>query len=273
MSEQVWALGYLQNKPYVLMFIFSLLMIQVVQIFCGIRISIEWKNMSLCFSFYLTVWHVSGAVSWQVQVSIASIRIHLVYSWICLVLLCPLQTPWVYIMRYKVMLIINEVIKDSFHVRIWTALPRFFSSLMLSYNCIWTWSDNVDEWKSSFFFFIPGVIAASRPKLQTFWAYAKVELRPPAPSEIPQIKREIQNLLVAAKQQRWKQLTVQVRFLLLMKIFSYIKFCWHITWLASRPSLKFLFSFIGLFWLHSDSCEASRFHISEGSNWKHNFRR
>ncbi|CAG0887021.1 unnamed protein product, partial [Darwinula stevensoni] len=58
-----------------------------------------------------------------------------------------------------------------------------------------------------------GVIAATRPKLQTFWKYAKVELRPPSPSEIPQIKREIQNLLVAAKERRWKQLTVQEAWL------------------------------------------------------------
>jgi F-type H+-transporting ATPase subunit g len=50
---------------------------------------------------------------------------------------------------------------------------------------------------------------ASVSQLQLFWKFAKVELRPPAPSEAEQIKKGFINLLTATKQQKWRALTVK----------------------------------------------------------------
>lgn len=50
----------------------------------------------------------------------------------------------------------------------------------------------------------------SRPKLRTFWKYAKVELKPPSPSEWPEIRQGFQNLATAAKNGSWKHMEVRV---------------------------------------------------------------
>jgi len=42
-----------------------------------------------------------------------------------------------------------------------------------------------------------------------FWKYAKVEMRPPAPSEFGQVVQGFTNLLKAAKTQRWRAVTVK----------------------------------------------------------------
>ena len=56
----------------------------------------------------------------------------------------------------------------------------------------------------------PATQDAGIPKLQTFWKYAKVELRPPHPRELPEIRRGFGNLITAFKTQKWRQLTVKV---------------------------------------------------------------
>jgi F-type H+-transporting ATPase subunit g len=45
--------------------------------------------------------------------------------------------------------------------------------------------------------------------MQTFWKYAKVELRPPSPSELSQVGKGFTNLLSAAKSQKWRTFTVK----------------------------------------------------------------
>ncbi|XP_064594879.1 ATP synthase subunit g, mitochondrial-like isoform X1 [Liolophura sinensis] len=58
-----------------------------------------------------------------------------------------------------------------------------------------------------------GAVAFSRPKLQTFWKYARVEMKPPTLSDLPQIQQGIQNLAVAVRSGKWKQLTVKEAWL------------------------------------------------------------
>ena len=54
---------------------------------------------------------------------------------------------------------------------------------------------------------------ASKPKLKTFVRYARVELIPPNPTEIPQIIGGFKGLVVAAKNGHWKRLTVREAWL------------------------------------------------------------
>lgn len=46
------------------------------------------------------------------------------------------------------------------------------------------------------------------PKLAKFWRYARVELKPPMPGEIPQIGADFRKLMQAAKKQHWRDLTI-----------------------------------------------------------------
>jgi hypothetical protein len=55
-----------------------------------------------------------------------------------------------------------------------------------------------------------GAVDSSKPCLNTAWRYAKVELRPPSLSELPQIQKTFSDLIVAGKTQKWKNLTVKV---------------------------------------------------------------
>lgn len=50
------------------------------------------------------------------------------------------------------------------------------------------------------------------PKLNTFWYYARVELTPPKPTDIPEIKNGIQKLISGYKRKAWKQTPVKVSF-------------------------------------------------------------
>ncbi|GAB6028411.1 hypothetical protein CHUAL_002572 [Chamberlinius hualienensis] len=50
---------------------------------------------------------------------------------------------------------------------------------------------------------------ASKPKLQVFIKYAKVELTPPKLSDLPQIRHGISDLVSAAKTGRWRKLTMK----------------------------------------------------------------
>lgn len=50
---------------------------------------------------------------------------------------------------------------------------------------------------------------AAKPKLATFVKYAKVELIPPNPAEIPEIARGFRNLVRGTRSGAWRQLTMK----------------------------------------------------------------
>ena len=60
------------------------------------------------------------------------------------------------------------------------------------------------------YIFILVIIREGTPKLQKFWYYAKVELVPPKPKDIPRIKEDIRKLVDGYKKGNWKNLTVKV---------------------------------------------------------------
>lgn len=51
------------------------------------------------------------------------------------------------------------------------------------------------------------------PKLKVFQAYARVELVPPSPSELPAVKKSISHLINAAKNGHYKELTMREAWL------------------------------------------------------------
>ena len=53
-----------------------------------------------------------------------------------------------------------------------------------------------------------GAVEFSRPRLQTFWRYAKVEFKPPL-SEIPEVQQRFGQLVNSARTGKWKNLTVK----------------------------------------------------------------
>ena len=50
---------------------------------------------------------------------------------------------------------------------------------------------------------------AAKPKLATFAKYARVELVPPSPTELPEVARGFGNLLRAARQRKYRDMTVK----------------------------------------------------------------
>ncbi|KAK2709292.1 ATP synthase subunit g, mitochondrial-like [Artemia franciscana] len=60
---------------------------------------------------------------------------------------------------------------------------------------------------------LKNTIAVTRPKLATFLKYAKVELTPPGPADVPKIQEGIQNLIHSAKTGKWKQVSVREAWL------------------------------------------------------------
>lgn len=71
---------------------------------------------------------------------------------------------------------------------------------------------------------ISDLIAQAQPKFQVFLKYAKVELVPPTPGEIPQIRDGIGKLMRGAKNGAWKQLTVREAWL--NTLVAAEVFCW-----------------------------------------------
>jgi len=63
----------------------------------------------------------------------------------------------------------------------------------------------------------PGLIKSvteySTPRLNTFWHYAKVELTPPGPGDIPKITQGMSNLVASAKSGAWKNVSVKEAWL------------------------------------------------------------
>ena len=58
---------------------------------------------------------------------------------------------------------------------------------------------------------LPGALLEfSRPRLATFWKYAKVEFKPPTPGEIAEITQRFGQLVNTAQSGKWRQLTVKV---------------------------------------------------------------
>jgi hypothetical protein len=58
--------------------------------------------------------------------------------------------------------------------------------------------------------FIAGFVDTATPRFNLFLKYARVELAPPTPADIPQIRSGIQKLLTGFRTGKWKEATVKV---------------------------------------------------------------
>lgn len=56
-------------------------------------------------------------------------------------------------------------------------------------------------------------MAQAKPKFNVFLRYAKVELTPPSPGDIPQIRNGIAKIVSGARTGAWKNLTVREAWL------------------------------------------------------------
>uniref|UniRef100_A0AAA9RUT4 ATP synthase membrane subunit g n=1 Tax=Bos taurus TaxID=9913 RepID=A0AAA9RUT4_BOVIN len=56
---------------------------------------------------------------------------------------------------------------------------------------------------------VNAAVTYSKPRLATFWYYAKVELVPPTPAEIPTAIQSLKKIINSAKTGSFKQLTVK----------------------------------------------------------------
>uniref|UniRef100_H0XQ52 ATP synthase F(0) complex subunit g, mitochondrial n=1 Tax=Otolemur garnettii TaxID=30611 RepID=H0XQ52_OTOGA len=56
---------------------------------------------------------------------------------------------------------------------------------------------------------VNAAVTYSKPQLATFWYYAKVELVPPTPAEIPRAFQSLKRIVNSAQTGSFKQLTVK----------------------------------------------------------------
>ena len=74
-------------------------------------------------------------------------------------------------------------------------------------------------WFSLFFTFldvifcvcVTAMVDSATPRLNTVWKYARVEMAPPSPAQMPQVQEGFTNLIRSARTQKWRQLTVKVK--------------------------------------------------------------
>lgn len=57
------------------------------------------------------------------------------------------------------------------------------------------------------------MLAMARPQLDVFWKYAKVELTPPTPADLPVIRDNIKRLVNGARTGAYKNVTVREAWL------------------------------------------------------------
>lgn len=60
---------------------------------------------------------------------------------------------------------------------------------------------------------VKGFVDSATPKFNLFLKYARVELAPPTPGDIPQIRVGIQKLLTGFRTGKWKETTVKEAWL------------------------------------------------------------
>lgn len=61
--------------------------------------------------------------------------------------------------------------------------------------------------------FVLALLTQARPKFATFMKYAKVELAPPTPGDIPAIRQGLGRLVSSARSGAWKKLSVKEAWL------------------------------------------------------------
>ncbi|XP_069686732.1 ATP synthase subunit g, mitochondrial [Periplaneta americana] len=60
---------------------------------------------------------------------------------------------------------------------------------------------------------VKGIVDYATPRFNVFMKYARVELAPPTPADIPQIRSGIQRLLTGFRTGRWKETPVKEAWL------------------------------------------------------------
>ena len=71
-----------------------------------------------------------------------------------------------------------------------------------------TMAQFVNSWRRPLVL-VKAAVTYSKPRLATFWYYAKVKLVPPTPAEIPIAIQSLKNIINSAKTGNFKQLTVK----------------------------------------------------------------